>query len=91
MSVRERDWASALFREESLEISFLFEKVRLKLGLRVARQPAENLIDLGLGAPLLLRLGDVVRIDARKTHREYCSTGIGLNHETKSFTQPFLS
>src|SRR5690606_33307297 len=38
----------------------------LELLLAVTRQPADDLVDLGLGAPLALRLGDIMRIDARE-------------------------
>ena len=38
--------------------------MRIELGLRVARQPTDDLIDLRLRPPLLLRLRDVVRINA---------------------------
>src|SRR5690606_12621186 len=36
--------------------------------LRVAGQPADDLVDRGLGPPLLLRLGDVERIDGGEAH-----------------------
>jgi len=44
-------------------------EVRVERRLRVARQPTEDLVDLGLGAPLLLRLSRVVRVDGRDGHR----------------------
>ena len=44
-------------------------EVRLERSLRVARQPTKDLVDLGLGAPLLLRLGQIVRIHGRDGHR----------------------
>lgn len=51
--------------KELLEAGF-----RLQFGveflLGVARQPADDLIDLGSGASFPLRLGDIVRIDAGK-------------------------
>src|SRR3546814_5807957 len=55
-------------RKEILETRAL-RQLGLERLLAIARQPAENLVDLGLGAPLLLRLGDIMRIHAREAER----------------------
>src|SRR5690606_23657096 len=41
-----------------------------KLGLAISGQPANDLIDLGPGASLLFRLGDIERVDAGEAGRE---------------------
>lgn len=63
--------------EEGLEVGLLFD-MRIERSLRVARQPADDLVDLGLGPVLLLCLGDVVRIDAGETHGINAVLGHGV-------------
>src|SRR5690606_16419302 len=55
-------------REELLEARLL-RKLGFQRGLAVAGEPTEDLVDLGPGAPLLLRLGNIGRVDTRDGHR----------------------
>jgi hypothetical protein len=54
-------------REEILEARLL-RKLGFQRGLAVAGEPAEDLVDLGPGAALLLRLGNIRGIDACNGH-----------------------
>src|SRR5262245_14770687 len=54
-------------REEILEARLLC-KLGFQRGLAVAGEPTEDLVDLGPGAALLLRLGNIGGIDARDGH-----------------------
>ena len=50
-------------REERLEVG-AGDEVTIELTLCVAREPADHLVEFGLGATLALDLRDVQRVDA---------------------------
>ena len=56
-------------REEIFEIRSLRQRA-LQRFLAIPRQPAENLVDLRLRPPLLLRLGDIMRVNTRDAGRK---------------------
>src|SRR5262249_40884833 len=58
--------------EESFEVDPLVDLLLQRLFI-VAREPLDDGMHLLLGTTLLLRLGDVMRIDARERHSEYSS------------------
>src|SRR3546814_1244569 len=74
-------------RKEILETRAL-RQLGLERLLAIARQPAENLVDLGLGAPLLLRLGDIMRIHARDADRIDAVLGHAILRQHDSAPRP---
>lgn len=65
--MRLRAGLSLSFGEEGLETGFLRD-VTVQAFLGVARQPADDLVDFGLGAALLLGLCDIRRVHAGEAH-----------------------